>query len=401
MLLFSASTLFANGYKVPFQAQKNNGLGHAGTALALDAAVNFFNPGGISFVEGNNITFGAFGVGLNYVYKNPNTGHVERDENAIQTPFHIYGKFGFKNEKLKDLSLGFGVYTPYGSTINYNPDWEGRFLTTKFALTTLFIQTTASYKVKDKLGIGLGFIVGLGSFEVERAIPVDDGMNEASINLSASDIGMGFQAGLMYQATDEIMVGLKYMSRSKVATTSGEAVFSNVPESAEFLLSDTKFSAGLTTPETFAFGISYTLNKTLFTADIIYTNWAVYDQLHFVFEDEINGSNEMILPRNYEGALTYRGGVQHEFNKYFTLRLGAFYDFTAAPDCCITPETPGSDKYGYTAGASIYPFEKMSVDLSLQQFFGKQRSSTNEQANFPAIYKTGALAVGGGFSFYF
>ncbi len=399
LLSFISFSVFANGYKVPLLSHKYNGMGHVGTALSLDASAIYFNPAGLSFLKSNQVNFGAFGTDLKYNYYNAATGYEVSTINDIQTPFHIYGSYCLKN-KFEKATLGFGIYTPYGSTIKYPKEWVGRYITTEFSLKTIFIQPTVSYQLRDDLSIGFGLIFGLGSFGVERAIPVSNQGVDAYANLSASSIGLGFQFGMMYKPNDKLTVGFRYSSKSKVGSDKGKVTFTDVPQSASFLLPETTFSAELTIPQELRFGLAYEIpkSKTLISADIIYTNWRVYKEIAIDFVEEVNGIDVLTLNRNYDSALTYRIGIQQELSDWLVIRAGTFLDKTAVPDCCLTPETPGSDKYGFTFGVSIQPTKKIGLDFSFQYFEGKQRTSNNAQHNLLGTYKTRAIAPGMGIS---
>lgn len=399
LCLFSFISVKGNGYKVPFLSHKYNGLGHAGTALSLDAAAVYFNPAGTSFLEQNQINFGAFGTDLKYKYLNPNTGYEVATINDLQTPFHIYGAWRLKG-KFNKFSVGFGIYTPFGSTIKYPEDWIGRYITTEFSLKTIFFQPTVSYQVNEKLSIGFGAIIGYGSFGVTRAIPLSNDGVDAFASLDASSIGFGFELGLMYKPTESLSVGFRYSSKSSVGSDKGSVSFRDVPESVNFLLPETNFSGKLTIPQILSLGLAYEIKKTntLFAVDIEYTNWRVYEEILLEFEDQVNFMDELSLERKYDSAFTYRVGIQQKVGKWLTLRAGTFLDKAAVPDCCLTPETPGSDKYGFTLGASIQAGKRIIIDLSYQYFEGKQRTSTNEQNKLSGTYKTRAIAPGIGIS---
>ena len=51
--LVTPACFYAQGFQVNLQGQKQQGMGGAGTAFMQDATSLFFNPGGVSFVNGN------------------------------------------------------------------------------------------------------------------------------------------------------------------------------------------------------------------------------------------------------------------------------------------------------------------------------------------------------------
>src|ERR1035437_8299692 len=60
----TSTILFAGGFQVNLQGQKQAGMGHTGTGLVLDNATVFFNPGGVPFLDSlRGISFG-----MNFIF---------------------------------------------------------------------------------------------------------------------------------------------------------------------------------------------------------------------------------------------------------------------------------------------------------------------------------------------
>jgi long-chain fatty acid transport protein len=109
--------VFASGYQVALQGQKQIAMGHIGTALALDASSLFFNPGAMSHLRQNGVTIGGNGIFSGVAYRGTGTStYTARTENPTGTPFFAYGVWGPSQSKFK---FGIGVYTPYGSTVKW------------------------------------------------------------------------------------------------------------------------------------------------------------------------------------------------------------------------------------------------------------------------------------------
>ncbi|HQU13212.1 MAG TPA: outer membrane protein transport protein, partial [Thermodesulfobacteriota bacterium] len=65
VLLFTASTSFAAGFRLPEAGAKAMGMGFAFTAQADDPSAIYFNPAGLTQLTGQNVM-----VGLTYVKEN-------------------------------------------------------------------------------------------------------------------------------------------------------------------------------------------------------------------------------------------------------------------------------------------------------------------------------------------
>ena len=51
LLTLATASMFAGGYRVSIQGQKQLAMGHTGVAVVNSAEVAFFNPAGMSFLD--------------------------------------------------------------------------------------------------------------------------------------------------------------------------------------------------------------------------------------------------------------------------------------------------------------------------------------------------------------
>src|SRR5512143_182233 len=68
VLLFTASTSFAAGFRLPEAGAKAMGMGFSFTAQADDPSAIYFNPAGLTQLNGNNLK-----LGVTYVKENGGT----------------------------------------------------------------------------------------------------------------------------------------------------------------------------------------------------------------------------------------------------------------------------------------------------------------------------------------
>ena len=74
----------------------------------------------------------------------------------------------------------------------------------EISLKTFFYQPTLSYKITEKLGIGLGYIFANGDFSLRKGIPIQDSLgNYGEATLAGKASGQGFNAGVYYKLNDK------------------------------------------------------------------------------------------------------------------------------------------------------------------------------------------------------
>jgi long-chain fatty acid transport protein len=169
-LVFWLNLAEAQGFQVNFQGQKQQGMGCAGTALVQDASTLFFNPAGASFVSKSQVNLAITPVFGNVMYVDSATNEMYRTENPVGTPLNFYALV--KPKRFHRLAYGLSVTTPFGSTVQYEPGWIGRFAITRLSMKVFHIQPTASFKITDNISIGAGFVFSPGSVNLQKDLPV-------------------------------------------------------------------------------------------------------------------------------------------------------------------------------------------------------------------------------------
>tara|TARA_R110002124_G_scaffold287364_1_gene474046 strand:- start:81749 stop:83002 length:1254 start_codon:yes stop_codon:yes gene_type:complete len=403
----ATAVMYAGGYRVSLQGQKSLAMGHTGVAVVNSSELVFFNPAGLVYLENKlNISAGVSGVFSNVSYQNVNTGESAMTDSPTGTPLYLYASY-----KATDwLALGVGVYTPYGSSVEYPDDWAGSHLVNNIDLQAIYIQPTVSIKVNDKFSIGGGPIFVIGSVNFNRNLSrtlSDIEGNRSEVTLDASGVNAtGWVASAMFNPTDKLRIGATYRSEIIVEARDGDATFENVPNSPLTPFPDaTTFDADLPLPAEMTVGLSYEFcDKWLFAFDFNRAFWDVYDSLDIDFADE-NVPNS-INPRNYKNASTYRFGLQYEATKKFTLRAGYYFDESPVQAGRFAPETPRNDSNGYTAGLTFNVGERFQVDASFLYLHFEEVDASydayfedGQAAPFGGTYKSNAFVPGLGVTY--
>jgi long-chain fatty acid transport protein len=400
--LLTASVAQASGFQVNLQGQKQIGMGHAGTGLALDQASTFFNPGALSHLRQNGFVVGLSPLISKTAYLEPLPGNATaRTDNPLGTPFQVYGSFGAQDSPLR---FGLGVYTPFGSSVNWGNTWQGRFGLNELTLQAIFIQPTISYRISDKIGFGAGFVYSTGSVNLQRSIPLTGTEGEGHAELDGKASGIGFNAGLYVQATDQWSLGLTYRSKVEMEVNQGDADFTTPaapPIASRF--PDTKFDALLPLPANFTLGLGFKANdKLTLAADIQLVQWRAYKSLRFDYETQVNGAAFTESPRNYQDAYAYRLGGQYQATGKLALRAGIYFDQTPVKNGYLTPETPDANALGTSVGVSYQVTGQLGIDASFLYVNRKKRSDAADlSGGVPGTFKSVAYIPGIALSYQF
>ncbi len=406
LMALAGSSMFAGGYRVAIQGQKQLAMGHTGVAVVNSAEVAFFNPAGMAYLDKKfNVSVGANALFANVKFQNSQYNWTAESKN-VGTPFSVYATY-----KLTDwLTAGLAVYTPYGSAVDWDKGWEGSHLVNNIDLQAIFVQPTVSIRVGDHFSIGGGPIYATGGVEFNRNLTPQGGvMGDGNVTLDASGISAwGYNLGMMVNPTDKIRLGLNYRSEIIMEARDGDAMFSDVPAFAQGTFSDTTFDADLPLPAEVTAGLSVQVtDKWLLAFDYNYTMWSVYKSLDIQFANGSSSSN----PRNYKNSSTYRVGTQYKATDKFTFRAGYYFDESPVQDGYFAPETPRNDSNAFTGGLTYQLNDKLGIDASfLYIHFDEIDNSYNHstdpisgQSNpdFGGTYKSVVFSPGIGITYGF
>lgn len=398
-VFLSLSEILAGGFQVALQGQKQIGMGHIGVPLLLDASSIYFNPGALPML---NKTFsanvGASFITSNVAFQNQKNAYNASTENPMGTPLELYANYILKEK----ISVGLGVYTPFGSAVKWQDDWAGRYLIQSIQLRSIFIQPTVGYKVLDNLGIGVGFVYCTGNVGLKRALPVPVGNNTEVVELNGKATGIGANFGIHFSPIENLNLGLTFKTKIDMKAEGADATFTVPASLASNFPAANKFSTKLPLPGSVNFGASYALNEKLTLAmELNFVDWAAYDSLIFDFETNTAGLADSRNPRHYESTVAFRLGADYKVTDQISARAGAYYDPSPIPDNFFAPETPNANNIGLSCGGSYSPIEKLSVDVSFLYILGLERESYYSPANFGGNYKSAAVIPGIGLTYQF
>ena len=149
---FQVSAMAA-GFQVYLPGSRATAMGNLGVGLRPDASSIYVNPGAMALMENNEVMMGFNFIEAKVAYYNSqveNSNYVADSDNPTGTPFHAYAVWGPKEARWK---VGLGIYTPYGSRVNWGEEWNGRFLLSGIRLQAIYTQATFSYALLDNLSI--------------------------------------------------------------------------------------------------------------------------------------------------------------------------------------------------------------------------------------------------------
>lgn len=403
LLALSSQTVYASGFALIEQSASGQGLSYAGAAAnAEDASVMWFNPAGLTQIEGNQAILGAHVIAPKAPFTNQSSSNGaavvgSNDDGAtIGLVPNIYYK-----TKLDGMDFGLGINVPFGQHISYDDAWVGRYHATETDLKTLNINPAIAKKVNDKLSVGFGLNaqyvdVVLGQNINQSAI----GDTDAAAEVTGSSWAFGYNLGLMYSASESLNLGLSYRSeinhdvKGKVAYTN---VNSTVPIAAgptylSNIMFDSAATASVSLPATLIAAIDFKVDDSVqLLAGATWTGWKAYDEL---VVDFANAAPDSKSNQNFEDSMRYSLGMNYQFNSAWKLRAGVAFDETPVPNAeSRSPRTPDSDRTWLSFGAGYELNKNMYLDVAYTHIY-----SDKAPVNYSQVTSLGTNTLNGEFN---
>jgi long-chain fatty acid transport protein len=343
------SPVFGLGIALPDQDAFATARGNAFVATANDPAAVFYNPAGISQLDGANVSLGAYGLVYNDRYSGPDGSvNAKTQWSAVPQMFSTYSLPKY------NLTLGFGTYSPYGLRMNW--------------------PTTAPFLLAGETGqITYLRAAGIVSWQITHILSIAAGPN---LNYSEADLkefpgfvnhfrgratDAGYSAGLLFHPGDQHYFGLTYRSATEM-NYNGHATVPVPPFSA-----NTAASADFHFPSTLAFGYSYRpCEKWNFESDVNWTDWSSLQTV------QVSPLPEY-LTFNWRPSWMLDFGVTRYLGSDWRISGGYMYSENSVPDAHFNPLVPDSDRHIFSLGVGK-KFGRFSWDAAYQLAYGPPRT---------------------------
>lgn len=395
LLLAAAAGLPATTMAAGFQLteQSVSGLGRAfagGAAIADDASTIFYNPAGLTRLDGRELVVGASLISLGADFDKdiavdavgqPLTGGEGGDVGKLGGVPILY----YAHRINDDWVFGLGLNAPFGLATDYDPDWVGRYQAVYSQVSTFNINPSLGWKLNDNWSVGFG--LDLMHMRVKLTNIVDYGAvcfgnvnpftctalgltpqgHDGYAEIEGDSWGYGFNLGALY-SNGTTSVGLHYRS-SVDQELEGDSRFENVPAifTAQNLFVDTGIKADFETPETLILSLAHKLNdQWTILADITRTGWDTFEEIRVRYD---SAQPDTVQPENWEDVMRYAVGVDWRYSDTWTFRGGLALDQTPIPDEFRTPRLPDEDRTWLAFGATWRLSEASEMDFGYAHLF--------------------------------
>ncbi len=376
LISISVSSIYGSGFQLNEHGARAMAMAGAFTGLANDPSAIYFNPAGITQLEGLHFSAGVTLISPKSTFRGPSPAITEyKVKDQLFTPINFYATYQISEK----LFAGLSVNNQYGLATEWDDNWVGKELAIKTDLQTFYFTPVVAYKLSDNFSVSVGLIFATGKVELSRYTDFSPLTGQAKVTLKGTGNAWGYTAGLLYKASDKLSFGLSLRSQTKfnfdgTATSDGPAALAS-------MLPSGGISSTITTPLNVTFGVAVKpIQKLVVTADFQYVGWSSYDKLSVHFKD-VNLPDQSSV-RDYQNSFIVRlGGEYHLFDN-LNVRAGLLYDKNPVKDEMLDPTLPDANRLGLNIGFGYNLSENVSVDLAYFFLRFSERTITNSQISY-------------------
>lgn len=357
--------------------QSGSGLGNAfsgGTASAEDASTIFYNPAGMSRLNGKQITVAGSYIGPSAQFSN--AGTVGATARPLGTATGDAGSWAlvpnayFAMEVNPKTRIGLGINAPFGLQTQYDPNWMGRFQAIKSKLQTINLNPSASYQINDAVSIGGG--LNYQHINAELSSAKNFGVGDGMATMTGSDSAWGYNLGALFDTGSGGRVGVSYRSSIKYKLN-GTMLVTN---QAGALALNQAVTAGLKMPDTWSLSYFRNLNDRWdVMTDLSHTGWSSFSELRIL--QASNGATLQLTPENWKDTWRVSVGSNYHYNEAWTARMGVAYDQSPVPDAFRTARIPDANRTWLSVGGQYKPGKQGALDFGYAHLFVNNAAISN------------------------
>lgn len=437
-----AGQALASGYQFGTQSARNQGSANAGALEAADASVLYYNPAGLSYVDGTtaSLDLALIVPHSRFSFSQATTGNPvastpvpNADNGGHYAKTAIVPQQYFSHQLDDRYTLGLGIFVPYGSSVNFDDNYAGRYFAKRSELKSVNINLALAIKLDERHRLGFGLSAQYMHATIDKnynmqalavggcartpvcasgggLAPVGTAyaaVADGEANTRGHAWGYGFNLGYIYQPDPATRLGIAY--RSSIRTSfdgstdftlptlpSGNPLLQSIAAATQTALASADASLAIRTPETLSLSAYHQLpGPWALMADLTRSRNSRLDAIVINTPTAGSPTRALTLTTNWRDTFKASVGASYRWSEQTILRGGLMFDqgVTSDPRFAL-PTMPDSDRRWLSLGAS-YRFSKTdSIDVAYSHVWLKRASIARTDDDYAAANGTPGTLYG-------
>lgn len=361
------ASAMATGFRLPDQDAFATARGEAFAATADNPSAIYYNPAGITQLEGQNLRVGIYGIDLEPSFEsttgaNAGSSYENHDKyHAVPQFFYTYTKPDAK------WTLGLGMYSPFGLGTKWAQDAGFRNTGYEAAITAMALNPVLAVKLAPNFSIAGGVSLDFVMSDLRQGLIGSDGTD--GLRFDGDGWGVSYNLGLLWQVHEKVNVGLTFRSGTTVNLRGHTEDFGLTPTPER-----TSANADLNLPLSAVFAISYRPTpKWNLEFDADYTDWEVLKTLTIHQAQPTALGSDLPLVFNWQSSWYYEFGATRYLDNGWHVSAGYIFNENSVPDTHYVPQVADLDRHFFSVGVGRKG-KKLDFDVAYQFGYGPERT---------------------------
>jgi long-chain fatty acid transport protein len=373
-----APSALALGFRNPDQGARATAQGEAFIVQADDASAVYYNPAGLTQLEGTHLASGGMLILRDIRFSGP-AGRSTMNDPAFTPHFYAATDAG-----LEQWRFGLGVNVPFGNAVDWGRNGLFQRIVTETRLTVVNIAPTVAFQLNDHLSLGASLNVYHGDTSLKNR-PFAPFFPATRFKFDGDGQAVGATAGLLWKINEQHAVGAVYRSPFRI-NFDGRASLANPPPFPPVMPGPSSASASIQFPQSVAVGYAWRPTERLkLEVNVDWTNWDTLNTVNLrssnpTFDASTNPDGASI-PFHWKDSFFYEFGAQYRLNEHCAVRAGYIFSENSVPDSTYSPVMPDADRHVFSVGFgydSVEPllFKRgvLLVDIAYQYAVSETRN---------------------------
>lgn len=383
LVIFSGvGSSFGGGSRLPDQDAFATARGEAFVATADNPSAIFYNPAGITQLDGSNVRLGVYGIYLDPSYQRPGGSPNYDNQATLHAIPNVFYTQSIKEIPVIPVTLGLGIYAPFGLGTRWPQDTGFRTVGTEAKLEYYTLNPVVAAQLPWNISLAAGLMVNYSGIDLQEGLtPIP---NNDLFRFTGHAWAVGYNLGAQWKPIQQLSFGVNFRSRAEMDYSGHTEAY--------------VAGAGVTTsPATLNFpypwdldgGISYRPTpKWNLEFDADYTYWDTLGTLN------VHQSQPTFVPLSnvpvafdWKSSWYYEFGATRYFDNGWHVSAGYIFNESSVPDAHYTPLVADVDKHFLSVGVG-YSGKHLNWDIAYQFGYGPDHTVSGSAAplGYPPTY---------------
>ncbi len=371
----ACGTASAGGISLYEVGTADVGLASAGySARAQDASTVFTNPAGMTRLSGDQFTLGTqmlYGD-VGFSIEQGTTPALGSDDGGNPIGWMPGGGMFYSHSVSPDFKLGLAITGNFGSVVEYDKSWIGRYRAQEGTLLGVSFLPSAAWRVNENLSLGVSLNAMYGKFDNKVAVNNILGP-DGRLTLDDNAWGFGANVGLLYEVNSGTRFGITYTSPVKL-DFKAKAQWNDLGPAIQALLASrgllgANVDLGVTVPQGVNASFYHEIDpRWAILGSVGWQQWSKFGEV----DVGVDSNNPIGLTTKLDFNDTWHGagGAQYKLSDGWTLNGGIAYDSGFQDNNAVALALPANAAWRFGIGGQKEQSEAFNWGLSLEYLYG-------------------------------